>query len=379
MNLIIFVGQDSFFLSHVKDRAEFFARKGFNVHVLGKKTEDRYVSQIEALGFKFYDTKIKRDAINPLLALLNFIDIALIYRSIRPDAVFHLGAKPIFLGTVAIKLLNRTVPILNAPIGLGHLFICKTKKAKILRNVVIFLYKLLLNPKKSKVIVENQDDIHFFLNLKAVRREDIRLIPGAGINTQVYVPNKRSDRTGNCTVIMISRLIKEKGVYEFIEAAERSYHDHLPLNFVLVGAPDFSNPSSLSKSEYQNLQNNPAIKCIGFTEDVLSLLQQADIACLPSYREGLPRSLIEACSCGLPIVTTDTVGCREIVINNNGLKVPVGDKKALFEAIKTLAFSLKMRDEMGINSRNLAIERFETNKICEQTYQVMESLYVQNP
>ena len=105
-------------------------------------------------------------------------------------------------------------------------------------------------------------------------------------------------------------------------------------------------------------------------------MQTADIACLPSYREGLPRSLIEACSCGLPIITTDTVGCREIVINDNGLIVPVGDEKALFEAIKSLAFSRKQREIMGLKSRSLAVERFETNKISEKTYQVMESLYV---
>lgn len=377
MNLIIFVGQDRFFLSHVRDRAEYLSRKGFNVHVLGKKTEDQYVEQIEALGFKFHDTKIRRDAINPFVALQNFADVISIYRSIKPDIVFHLGAKPIFLGTVAARLLNSSVAILNAPIGLGHVFICKTFKAKILRYIVILLYKLLLNPIKSKVIVENQDDIRFFLNLRAARKEDICLIPGAGINTQVYVPAEKTDKNKNCTVIMVARLIKEKGIHEFIAAAEKSYEEHLPLKFVLVGSPDYHNPSSLTEQEYQNLKKNPAIECVGFSENVLPLLQQADIACLPSYREGLPRSLIEACSCGLPIITTDTVGCREIVINNNGLKVPVGNTEALFNAIKAVAFSAELRTEMGANSRSLAVERFETNKISEQTYLVMESLYEQ--
>lgn len=377
MNLIIFVGQDRFFLSHVRDRAEYLSRKGFNVYVLGKKTEDQYVEQIEALGFKFHDTKIRRDAINPFVALQNFADVISIYRSIKPDIVFHLGAKPIFLGTVAARLLNSSVAILNAPIGLGHVFICKTFKAKILRNIVILLYKLLLNPKKSKVIVENQDDIRFFLNLRAARKEDICLIPGAGINTKVYVPGKKADKNKNCTIIMVARLIKEKGIHEFIAAAEKSYEEHLPLKFVLVGSPDYHNPSSLTEQEYQNLKKNPAIECAGFSENVLPSLQQADIACLPSYREGLPRSLIEACSCGLPIITTDTVGCREIVINNNGLKVPVGNAEALFNAIKAVAFSPEKRIKMGANSRSLAVERFETNKISEQTYQVMESLYEQ--
>lgn len=374
MNVIIFVGQDRFFISHVKDRAVFFLRKGFNVYVLGQKTEDQYVKQIEALGLKFYDTKIRRDAINPFVGLKNLLDIVSIYKMIKPDVAFHLGAKPIFLGTVATKLLNSSVPIINAPIGLGHIFICKTFKAKMLRNVVIFLYKLLLNPQKSKVIVENQDDIDFFLNLRAVKNEDICLIPGAGIDTEIYIPKEHEGSSTVCTVVMVARLIKEKGVYEFIAAAEKSYKNHHPLKFLLVGSPDFNNPSSLTELEYQNLQNNPAIHCVGFTENVLPLLQQADIACLPSYREGLPRSLIEACSCGLPIITTDTVGCREIVINDNGIKVPVGDSEALFEAIKTMAFSSKMRKEMGANSRSLAVERFETNKISQQTYQVIQTL-----
>lgn len=213
--------------------------------------------------------------------------------------------------------------------------------------------------------------------MKAAKKEDIHLIPGAGINTEVYVPNEKAVHNEICTVVMVARLIKEKGVHEFIAVAEKSYKENLPLKFLLVGSPDFSNPSSLTEQEYQNLKKNPAVECIGFTENVLPLLQQSDIACLPSYREGLPRSLIEACSCGLPIVTTDTVGCREIVINNNGLIVPVANKEALFNAIKTLAFSEKIRKRMGVNSRSLAVKRFETNKISEQTYQIVESLYEQ--
>lgn len=376
MNLIIFVGQDRFFLTHVRDRAEFFSKKGFDVYVLGKKTNEQYIKQIEKLGFKFYDTRIKRDSTSPFEALRNFIDVVLTYKRIRPDIVFHLGAKAIFLGTVSAKLLGNSAMIVNAPIGLGHLFICKTTKARILRNIVTFLYKLLLNPDKSKVIVENQDDINFFLSLGAVRKEDIYLIPGAGINTKVFVPSKKNEHNRICTIIMVARLIKEKGIYEFIAAAEMSYKEHLPLKYVVVGSPDFNNPSSLTKSEYENLLKNPAVECVGFTENVLPLLQRSDIACLPSYREGLPRSLIEACSCGLPIITTNTVGCKEIVINDNGLIVPVGDKEALFNAIKTLAFSPKLRKKMGINSRDIAVHRFETNKISEQTYHVIESLLI---
>ena len=376
MNLIIFVGQDRFFLSHVKDRAEFFAQKGFKVYVLGQKTDDRYVKEIESLGFAFYDTKIQRDDTNPLSAIKSLIKIISIYRNIKPDVSFHLGAKAIFLGNIAAKMSSKSVGIVNAPIGLGHVFVCKTLRAKILRNVVVCLYKLLLNPNNSRVVVENQDDIHFFLNLNAVKAEDIYLIPGAGINTRIFLPRNELGNNEDCTVIMVARLIREKGVYEFVSAAEEAYKHKLPIKFVLVGSPDFSNPSSLTNCEYRNLLNNPAIKCEGFTENVLPLLQTADIACLPSYREGLPRSLIEACSCGLPIITTDTVGCREIVINDNGLIVPVGDEKALFEAIKSLASSRKQREIMGLKSRSLAVERFETNKISEKTYQVMESLYV---
>lgn len=376
MNLIFFVGQDRFFLTHVKDRAEFFARKGFNVYVLGKKTSDHYVKQIEMLGFKFFDTKIRRDAINPLEALWNLIDVFSIYKRIRPDVVFHLGAKAIFLGSVSAKLLGKQVSIVNAPIGLGHLFICKTVKARILRNIVTFLYKLLLNTKKSKVIVENQDDINFFISLGAVKKENIFLIPGAGIDTKFFIPSEKISHPKDCTIIMVARLIKEKGIYEFIASAEMSFKERLPIKFIVVGSPDPNNPSSLTREEYEDLQKNPAVKCVGFTENVLQLLQQAEIACLPSYREGLPRSLIEACSCGLPIITTDTVGCRDVVINDNGLIVPVADKEALFNAIKTLAFSERLRKKMGMNSRNLAVQRFEVNKISEQTYQVVESLLV---
>lgn len=377
MNLIFFVAQDRFFLSHVKDRAEYFARKGWKIHVLAQKTSTHYVEQIEAQGFEFYDTEVRRDAIDPITALKNARRIISLYKKISPQVVFHLGAKAIFLGTFATKFLTHLPAVINAPIGLGHVFICKTRKAKMLRHITVFLYKHFLNPKHSRVIVENEDDINFFLSLGAVNKDHIFLIPGAGIDTKKFAPVVKQNSDGVCRVVMVARLIREKGVYEFISVANRIYREHLPITCLLVGAPDFHNPSSMTDREYRDLQDNPALKCLGFTENVIPVLQQADIACLPSYREGLPRSLIEACSCGLPIVTTNTVGCREIVLNNNGLTVPVGDKQALYEALVSMSRSPEMREEMGKNSRKLALDRFETNKISEQTYKVVENLYGQ--
>lgn len=375
MNLIFFTTQDRFFLSHIKDRADYFAGKGYKVYVLAEKTENKYVESIEALNFKFYNTNIRRDAVNPIMAVGHLFRIWSIYREIRPDIVIHLGAKSIFLGTIAAKFQTNLVSIINAPIGLGHIFVSNTFKTRLLRRLVVFLYRILLSPKKARVIVENQDDINFFLKIGAVKKEHVYLVPGAGVDTEKFIPRNSSLKNDSCHVIMVARLTREKGVYEFILAAETIFREKLPIKCQIAGKLDPNNPSSLTQEEFERLKRNPAVEYLGYSDDVISMLQQADIACLPSYREGLPRSLIEACSCGLPIITTDTVGCREIINNENGILVPVADEVALFQAIKTLSLSQEMRRSMGKKSRELAIRRFDKIKISEQTYKISQEVY----
>ena len=372
MKLLILTTQDRFFLSHLLERAQYIQDKGWEVIVATEKTSDDYFRRIQQFGFKVYDTQIKRKSINPFSQLQDIITLSKIYKHEKPDVCWHLGAKYIFWGTIAVRIFIPHVKIINSPIGLGFIYVSKSVKARLLRPLVTLLYKVLLNPKNSFVIVENHDDIEFFVKINAVKEASVVLIPGAGINTRTFTPSKTKEKI--CQVVMLSRLIREKGVYEYIRAAKILHEEKVPVQMILVGEPDYGSPSSVTESEYKVLQQCDFIKCLGYQKNVLGILQSSHVCCLPSYREGLPRALIEATSCGLPVITTDAVGCRDIVINENGLLIKVGDIGELCNAIRFMVENPAERKKMGDKSRELAINRFDSEKICAQTYEVLENL-----
>lgn len=319
MKLLILTTQDRFFLSHLLERALYIQDKGWEIIVATEKTSDDYFRRIQQFGFKVYDTQIKRKSINPFSQLQDIITLSKIYKHEKPDVCWHLGAKYIFWGTIAVRIFIPHVKIINSPIGLGFIYVSKSVKARLLRPLVTLLYKVLLNPKNSFVIVENHDDIEFFVKINAVKEASVVLIPGAGGNTRTFTPSETKEKI--CQVVMLSRLIREKGVYEYIQAAKILHEEKVPVQMILVGEPDYGSPSSVTESEYKMLQQCDFIKCLGYQKNVLGILQSSHVCCLPSYREGLPRALIEATSCGLPVITTDAVGCRDIVINENGLLI----------------------------------------------------------
>ena len=372
MKLLILTTQDRFFLSHLLERALYIQDKGWEIIVATEKTSDDYFRRIQQFGFKVYDTQIKRKSINPFSQLQDIITLSKIYKHEKPDVCWHLGAKYIFWGTIAVRIFIPHVKIINSPIGLGFIYVSKSVKARLLRPLVTLLYKVLLNPKNSFVIVENHDDIEFFVKINAVKEASVVLIPGAGVNTRTFTPSETKEKI--CQVVMLSRLIREKGVYEYIQAAKILHEEKVPVQMILVGEPDYGSPSSVTESEYKMLQQCDFIKCLGYQKNVLGILQSSHVCCLPSYREGLPRALIEATSCGLPVITTDAVGCRDIVINENGLLIKVGDIGGLCNAIRFMVENPAERKKMGDNSRELAINRFDSEKICAQTYMVLENL-----
>lgn len=379
MRILIFTTQDLFFLSHVCERATYFKEQGCIVAVAAQKTSDSYVKKIEDLGFHFFDTKIERQSINlfsHLIATWRLIDFTIKF---KPDVFYNLGAKPIFLGSFIARLFGKRIGILNAPIGLGFVFASNSTKARLLRPIVLFLYKMFLNPSHSRVIVENFDDINFFIKLKAVKPQNVYCILGAGVNTSKYSPIPYSYRNPTCTVVMASRLIKEKGVEDFFQVAKMLYEKKIPIKMQLIGAPDFGNPSSISKEFFDSLKMHPSIECLGYQSDIVPFLQKAHICCLPSYyREGLPRILIEAASCGLAILTTDTIGCKEVLRNNNGFLFKPHDTKKLYELILRLSKNIDERESLGQNSRNAALQFFDTKLINERTYNVIKSLFDNN-
>lgn len=375
MRILVVTTQDRFFLSHIQERASYFKRQGCIVGVAAQKTSDESAKRIQDLGFNFFDTGIERQSINPFSQVAALIRLFKIQSIFRPDISYHLGAKAIFYGSFVSRLYNSKVGIVNAPIGLGYVFASKRIKAKLLKPIVLWCYRQFLNPKNSRVIIENLDDIQFFVKKRYLKPKDAFCILGAGVDTNHFTPLPFSSRNSVLTVIMASRLIKEKGVFDFIEAANKLYKLKVPVKMQLVGEPDYGNPSSLTEKEFEELKHNPAIDCVGYKKDIAPFLQKAHICCLPSfYREGLPRVLVEACSCGLAIITTDSIGCKESVRNGNGFLIAPHDIEKLVQYIEFLVQNPAELENMTQKSRTVALQYFDTQIISKRTFEIFKTL-----
>lgn len=375
MRILIITTQDRFFLSHIRERAEYFKDQGCIVGVAAQKTSEDLIKKIQSLGFFFFDTKIERKSINPISQIVALYRLFKIHSLFKPDISYHLGAKAIFYGTFITKLCNPNIGIVNAPIGLGYVFASNSFKAKCLRPLVLLFYKLFLNPTKSRIIVENFEDLDYFIKKKFLRPKDAYCILGAGVDTHYFSPLPFSVRNKTCTVVMAARLIREKGVFDFVEAANLLYQHKVPVRMQLIGSPDYGNPSSLTPEEFEAIKQNPAVECLGFQKDILPFLQKAHICCLPSfYREGLPRILVEATSCGLAILTTDTIGCKEAIREKNGLLFAPHDIERIVYFIEYLVNNPKELKMMSQASRLVSINYFDSKKISTRTFEVINTL-----
>ena len=376
--LLFLTTQDKFFLSHLKERAIYARDNGFRVVVAAQKTNEQFVKEIERLGFIFFDTKIERQSLNLLTQFAAIGRLVKIYKHVKPDISHHLGAKAIIFGTIANKIakLHSGSCIVNAPIGLGYVYAAHDMKALFLKPFVQFLYKLTLNPDNSRVIFENPDDLNFFAKIGALNRNKSICIYGAGVDTKLFCPSNEKNEV--CTVVMASRLIKEKGVFDFIRAANILRARSIPVRMQLVGEPDYGNPNSLTLQQFELLKKMDSIECLGFRGDVNSVLKKAHICCLPSfYREGLPRFLIEGACSGLAIITTNTVGCREVVVNKNGFLIQPHSVDELVDKITLLVNNPTLRMEMGKRSRAIALKRFDSRLVCQQTIEIYKELLSQ--
>lgn len=364
--LLFLLTEDWFFCSHFIDRAVAAKRAGFDVVVAAN--EQAHAAQIRAAGLRFVALSLERRSVNPLKELSLLLRIFRLYRREKPDIVHQVGAKPMLYGSTAAQLA-RVPTIVNAPVGMGYIFSSTDCLAKLLRPSVRLAYRVLSNPKNSRVVFENGDDLRSFVDWGAVRARDAVLIKGAGIDLEQFQPCPPP--VGAPVVMLTARMLRDKGINEFVAAAHQLHEQGVKARFVLVGGPDPINPTSLTEAELNALNGKKSIEWWGWSDNMAEMLKQAHIVCLPSYREGLPKSLLEAAACGLPIVTTDTPGCREVVIDGiNGFLVPVRNVPLLAEAMQKLIVDATLRERMGEASRAKAIAEFSAEKVACETLSV---------
>ena len=374
--LLFNITEDWFFCSHFLERALAAKKAGYSIFVLSRLSLNKDI--LENYGMKFISVPFRRKSINPIYEIYILIRIILIYKRVRPDIVHHVAAKPIIYGSIAARIC-RIKSVINAPVGMGYVFTSNTIKSKILRPLLKILFKFFINShnginKRNKVIFENKDDLNYFIKLRAIDPKNACIIQGAGVRIkQNYKPRKIKEIP---TIALVARMLKDKGINEFVEASRIINREKIFGNFLLVGDIDSGNPSSLKRQTLAKWNNEKVVKWVGWVDNVEEILKKTDILCLPSYREGLPKALIEGAAYGLPIVTTNTVGCKDVVEDGvNGFLVPIKNVEKLSRRIFELIQNKELRNKMGLESFKIASSKFSSKIIISQTLNVYNEMF----
>jgi glycosyltransferase involved in cell wall biosynthesis len=310
--------------------------------------------------------------LNPVTEFITSLRIRRIIREFKPDITHNVALKPVVTGTFG-ELLGRQKVVVNALVGMGYIFTSTDARASLVKPLLSRILKFLLHSKSVHVVIENPDDLNSLVNDGFVEPSQISLIRGAGVNLIEFPFHP--EMPGPIVVTLVSRILRDKGVLEFIEAASRLRLSAPDVVFQIVGEPDPGNPSAIQQSEIDSWKSLSNVKFLGRRNDIASILRDSHVVCLPSYREGLPKALLEALSCGRPIITTDVPGCREVCNDGvNGLLVPARDSIALSKAIEKLALDAEMRQAMGRAGRLRAETEFSNEIVCAQTLDLYRKL-----
>lgn len=361
--LLFVVNVAWFFISHRLAIARAAREAGYDVHVLAAFDDPKEIARIESEGITFHRASIRRGSRNPFADLPFILTIFRTIRSVSPTHVHNVTIKAVLYGTIVARLL-RVPSIVNAISGLGYSFIGKSRW--LLSSLLRTAYRWTLRSPRVHVIFQNKDDQALFIAWRAVDERQTVLIKGSGVDLSAYAGTP-PDQGDLPLVVLPARMLRDKGVCEFVEAAGQLRDRGCRARFALAGGLDSHNPAALSRQELESITQAAGVEWLGFVEDIPGLYQRAHIVCLPSYREGLPKALIEACAAARPIVTTDVPGCREVVDDGvNGLLVPARDATSLADALQRLIEDPEMRARFGEASRRKAAD-FDIRSVVQKT------------
>lgn len=365
------VTEDWYFVSHRLELAIAAREAGYDVVVATRVA--RHGERITAAGLQVRPVNFDRAGLNPVKDFGTLLEIAKIYRQEAPDLVHHVALKPIIFGSIAARLLGIR-RVVNALAGLGYVYSGADARSKLLRCVIKPALKLALSGSGTALIVQNQDDLRRVIAEKLSTADRVHLIRGAGVDPAAYRPVQPASETP--LVILPARLLREKGVDEFVAAARAVRGRGVKARFALVGAPDPVNPSSVTQAEIDAWVAEGVVEYWGWRDDMPAVFSQAQIVCLPtSYGEGLPKSLLEAAAAGCAIVATDNPGCKELVEPGvTGWMVPMGQVAALAEALHEAIARPDLRARFGAAARALIATDFSTARVTAETLDVYRRL-----
>lgn len=333
-----------------------------------------YGEKLKALGFRWLPAPMERLSLNPLRELALLWWLYRLLRSERVDLVHGFTIKCVVYGALAARLA-RVPARVSAVAGMGYVFISESAKARLLRPLVRLLMRAALDGRNARLILQNPDDVALFEQARLINPQRIWLIPGSGVNCQRFVPRAVALPAGEFRVVLPARLLWDKGLAEYVQAARLLRAEGRTIVFQLAGEPDAGNPASVPAATVQGWVDEGLIQWLGHVSDMPTLFQSVNAVILPSYREGLPKGLIEAGACGVPLVTTDVPGCREVVEDGvSGLLVPAKDAAALAAAIARLQDNPDLCVRLGQAARAKALAEFDEQIVIARTLAVYREL-----
>jgi glycosyltransferase involved in cell wall biosynthesis len=361
--------EDWAFAMHRFQMARAARDAGFEVHLLARSSDRK--AQIEAEGFTFHPLTWERRRISPQATLGSIREVRQVLRQIAPDVVHNVSLKPVVVGSLAARGLPG-VAIVNGIEGLGSNFLSRSLKARAIKAALVTVLPMVTNRPRTLTIVQNRDDEAAVLAM-GVDPAKMTLVPGTGIDAHLMTP--MPEPSGPIRIGFVGRMIEDKGLRPLIAAHRQLRARGLDVELLLAGTPDTGNPATIGEAELQAWAREPGVTWLGHVDDVTDVWRQCAIAILPSRREGLPKSLLEAAAFGRPLIATDAPGCREVVIpGETGLLVPVNDAAGLARAIETLATSPDLRATLGAGAHRLANGRFSSAEIGRRMVEIYRAM-----
>lgn len=369
--VLIVTNTEWFFLSHRLPIARALRDAGCDVTIAAaseRRAHDRIVDD----GFAFVEIRLRRGSRNPAYDLCTLRDLHALYRRLRPDVVHHVTVKPIIYGSLAARLA-RVPHVINAVPGLGYLFIGSGQGSRLRARAAMLAYRVACAGARVRFIFQNPEDRALFIGHGVAREDQTVLIRGSGVDPSVFVATPPPP--GTPMVLLPSRLLWDKGLAELVDAARQLRAAGVDFRLVLAGDTDVHNPRSASEATVREWEREGLLEWWGHRTDMATVMQQASIVVLPSYREGLPKALLEAGAAGRPAVTTNVPGCREVVQPGvNGLLVPPRDAPALAAALRQLLEDEPARLAMGERARGVVLDHFSEWRVVQDTLRLYRHL-----
>ncbi|QUM79395.1 glycosyltransferase family 4 protein [Moritella sp. 5] len=372
MKVLYIVNSSSFFCSHFLTLAESVKNEGAEVFVAAGDKEKR--TELVDRGFNFVELTLSRKGINVFSEISSIINLRGVICRIKPDIVHAFTIKPVIYS----GLINRMFRGIRAPLhiasitGLGSASLSRSFQGKLLWMLLKQVYKLSLGLSNVKVVFENRDDLNHFVQLGIVLDSNAFVVNGAGIDTSFFCPPE-SREIEPLKVVMVARFLKDKGVREYIDAGRKIKKNNINAQLLLVGSIDENNTSSLLQSDIDLAHQLGYVDCLGQRNDIAAIYQKCNVACLPSYREGLPKSLIEAAACGVAILTTDVPGCRQMIFDGkNGVLFEPQNSDSIVSLISKLVEEPDLVRQMGVVSRIKALELFDHSSIIKSFFDIYD-------